>query len=294
MTALRALLTNIVDYAGLYPPAGLDMTTAALNYATYAESDDAWMLGRFIVPAARLSELDSEFARIDTTMPLPMRLSVVLGADVAADVDAVRAFNASHVQTFSVDAVEAKLATSTAIEQATALIEGEFELFAEVPVDADPRPLVAAMARAGTSAKIRTGGVTPDAFPSAADVVRFMRRCIDAGVRFKATAGLHHPLRAEYPLTYEASPPSGVMYGHLNVFLAAAAIAQGMSDDDACRVLEERDPSSIVATDEALVWRDHTFSAEHLVRMRVRVAVSFGSCSFREPVDELRSLSFVA
>ena len=84
------------------------------------------------------------------------------------------------------------------------------------------------------------------------------------------------------------------MYGHLNVFLAAAAIAQGLSDDDACQLLEERDPSSIVATDEALVWRGHTFSAEHLVRMRVRVAVSFGSCSFREPVDELRSLSLVA
>jgi hypothetical protein len=294
MKALRALLTNIVDYAGLYPPAALGMTTAVLNYASYAESLDAWMLGRFIVPAARLGELEGEFARIDTTMPLPMRLSVVLGADVAADIDAVRAFKTMYERTFSVDAVEAKLATSTAIDQATALTEGEFELFAEVPADPDPRPLVAAMSRAGTSAKIRTGGVTADAFPSAEDVVRFMRRCIDAGVRFKATAGLHHPLRAEYPLTYEASSPSGVMYGHLNVFLAAAAIAHGLSDDDARQILEERDPSSIVATDEALVWRGHAFSAEHLVRTRVRVAVSFGSCSFREPVDELRSLSLTA
>jgi hypothetical protein len=167
-------------------------------------------------------------------------------------------------------------------------------LFAEIPVDNDPRPLVAAMARAGTSAKIRTGGVTPDAFPSSANIVRFMRRCIDAGVRFKATAGLHHPLRADFPLTYETSSPRGVMFGYLNVFLAAAAVAQGLSDDDACRILEETDAASIVATDDALIWRGITLSGEQLVRTRVRVAVSFGSCSFREPVDELRSLSLVA
>jgi hypothetical protein len=211
MKALRALLTNIVDYAGLYPPAGLDMTTAVLNYASYAESLDAWMLGRFIVPAARLGELEGEFARIDTTMPLPMRLSVVLGPDVAADIDAVRSFNGTHAQTFSVDAVEAKLATSTAIDQATALTEGEFELFAEVPSDPDPRPLVAAMARAGTSAKIRTGGVTPDAFPSAGG-----RRSLHAAVHRRRRAPSRQPpaftIRcAPSILTYEASSPSGVM-----------------------------------------------------------------------------------
>jgi hypothetical protein len=291
VSALRALLSNVVDYAGLYPPAALDMTTAALNYATYAESDDSWMLGRFIVPAARLAELDEEFARVDTVMPLPMRLSVVLGADVAADIDAVRAFGYEHGQTFSIDALEARLATPAAIDRASALTEGEFELFAEMPVDTDPEPLVAAAARAGASAKIRTGGVTPDAFPNAANVIRFMRRCVEAGVRFKATAGLHHPLRAEYALTYEPSPPRGVMYGYLNVFLSAAGIALGFSDDDARELLEERDPSAIVVNGDGVLWRGHAISAEQLVRMRVRVAVSFGSCSFREPVDELRLLS---
>ena len=56
---------------------------------------------------------------------------------------------------------------------------------------------------------------------SGADVVRFIRRCIEADVRFKATAGLHHPLRAEFPLTYDAGAPVGAMFGYLNVFLAA-------------------------------------------------------------------------
>jgi hypothetical protein len=223
-----------------------------------------------------------------------MRLSVVLGADVAADMDAVRTFSSAHGQTFSVESVEARLPTAAAIEAAAASTEGEFELFAEIPIELDPERLIAAMARAGASAKIRTGGVTPDAFPPADQIVRFMRRCVDAGVRFKATAGLHHPVRAEYPLTYETSPPRGVMYGYLNVFLAAAAITLGLSDDEARQVLEENDPSAFVGTGDNVMWRGHALTAEQLVRMRVRVALSFGSCSFREPVDELRSLSLVA
>ena len=294
MKAVRALLSNIVDYAGLYPPAALDLTTAVLNYASYAESADSWMLGRFIIPVARLAELDDAFARIDTTMPLPMRLSVVLGADVAADMEVVRTFSSAYGQTFSVESVEARLPTAAAIDAAAASTEGEFELFAEIPIEQDPERLIAAMARAGASAKIRTGGVTIDAFPPADQIVRFMRRCVDAGVRFKATAGLHHPVRAEYPLTYETSPPRGVMYGYLNVFLAAAAITLGLSDDEVRQVLEEDDPSAFVGTGDNVMWRGHALTAEQLVRMRVRVALSFGSCSFREPVDELRSLSLVA
>jgi len=294
MKAVRALLSNIVDYAGLYPPAALDLTTAVLNYASYAESAESWMLGRFIIPVARLAELDDAFANIETTMPLPMRLSVVLGADVVADMEVVRTFSSANGRTFSVESVEARLPTAAAIEAAAASTEGEFELFAEIPIELDPERLIAAMARAGASAKIRTGGVTTDAFPPADQIVRFMRRCVDAGVRFKATAGLHHPVRAEYPLTYDTSPPRGVMYGYLNVFLAAAAITLGLSDDEARQVLEESDPSAFVGAGDNVMWRGHALTAEQLVRMRVRVALSFGSCSFREPVDELRSLSLVA
>src|SRR5262249_14422193 len=133
-----------------------------------------------------------------------------------------------------------------------------------------------------------------DAFPTAQHVTRFIRACLSARVPFKATAGLHHPLRAEYRLTYEAGAPSALMFGYLNVFLAAALMANGLSDADAVRLLQERDPNAFDLKPAMLAWRGRTLTAEEARRVREQVAVSFGSCSYREPVDELRALALAA
>lgn len=291
MSALRALLSSIVDYAGLFPPAALDMTAAVRNYVSYKADAASWMLGRFVVPAARLDELHESYSVVAQSSWSPLRLAVVLGSDTAADIVSVRRFKSAHGRTYSVDVVEARLSTVEAISPAATTIDGEFELFAELPLEPDPAPLIAEVARMGVSAKLRTGGVTPDAFPPATLVVRFIRDCLRAQVRFKATAGLHHPLRAEYALTYDVNAPRGMMFGYLNVFLAAAFMASGLSDADAVQFLEERDATSIVVSAESIVWRGHTLSAAQLAQIREHAAVSFGSCSFREPVDELRTLS---
>ncbi len=54
--SVRALLSEIVDYAGLFPPSQLSMSEAVSNYATYKNSNHSWMLGRFVVPVNRLDE----------------------------------------------------------------------------------------------------------------------------------------------------------------------------------------------------------------------------------------------
>jgi hypothetical protein len=144
------------------------------------------------------------------------------------------------------------------------------------------------------NAKLRTGGVVADAFPSSELVARFIRACLRAGVPFKATAGLHHPVRASYRLTYEAGGPTGVMFGYLNVFLAAALMATGLDDADAIRLLDERDPDAFELRTDSIGWRGHVLTAAEVRRARERVAVSFGSCSFREPVDELKPLTLTS
>jgi hypothetical protein len=289
VNAVRALLANIVDYAGLFPPASLEMRVAVRNYLAYRGEAASWMLGRFVAPVARLDELRSELER--QSVDEALAISATAGTDVEADIEGARAFNAASVGLARVDVVEGRFGSPETIERAGSAARGEFDLFAEIAADPDPRTLIAAIARAGIAAKIRTGGTKADAFPSAAHVVRFIRRCLEAGVRFKATAGLHHPLRAEYPLTYEMAAPRGVMFGYLNVFVAAALMRNGLPDADAERVLRERDRSKFDMSEDAIEWEGHTLTSDDLRQVRRGFAVSFGSCSFREPVDELHAIS---
>jgi hypothetical protein len=289
MTAVRALLARIVDYAGLFPPASVDMPAAVRNYLAYRREASSWMLGRFVAPVARLDELKSELAH--HALSEPVAISATAGSNVEDDIELARAFNRTSVGLARVELIEGRIATEDAVERAARTARGAFEFFAEISLDPDPKSLIAAIARAGAAAKIRTGGTTPDAFPSTANVVRFIRRCLDAGVRFKATAGLHHPVKDEYPLTYESSAPRGVMFGYLNVFVAAALMRHGLSDADAERVLNERDRSAFGITRDALEWEGHSLTSDQLREARDGFAVSFGSCSFREPVDELHAIS---
>src|SRR5262245_38664185 len=278
MTALRALLEGIVDYAGLFPPAALDMQSAVRNYASYRADPASWMLGRFVVPVARLDEFSVARATVDGGNDV-WRLSALLGGDPASDVERVRQFNSSQRERAVIDSLEGRLNDPEEIDRAAKAVGEKIELFAELPLDRDPAPLVAAVKRSGIKAKMRTGGVVASAVPPAGAVVRFMRACLDAGVAFKATAGLHHPLRALYRLTYDRGGPTGLMFGYLNVFLAAAFLAQGMTDDDAGCLLDERDSSSFLFRDDSISWNGFALSESQLRQAREQVAVAFGSCS---------------
>lgn len=289
MRAFRTLLNHAIDYAGLFPPAQLGMAEAVANYAGYLAGDDAWALGRFVVTAARLDE----FARAAAAhLPRegsgePWRLSALVAPD--GDPATLAAFNGAHAGRALVDTVEVKASSPDEIAAAGAFAR-TMATYVEIPADREPGPLVEAIRAVGARAKIRTGGVTADAFPPAAHVLRFMRACLAAGVPFKATAGLHHPLRAEYPLTYAPDAPRGTMYGYLNVFLAAAWLGAGLPDDAALALLEERDASAIRWDGDAVRWRDRVLSGAELARSRDQVAMGFGSCSFREPLDDAKSL----
>jgi len=297
---LRTLLAHAIDYAGLFPPAQLDMPGAVAEYESYLVSSDAWALGRFVVSAARLAEL-ADVAGETTTISLgapyaERQLSVVLGADLPADVERLRAFSdhaSSEHWWGGVDAVELRASTPEAIADAMRVLPDGVERYVEIPVTGDPAPLVRAIGDAGAFAKVRTGGTTADAFPSSDRVVRFLATCLREAVPFKATAGLHHPLRGEYPLTYEPGSACGRMYGFLNVFLATGLLAAGLDEVDARRLLEESDPSAVTFSRTEVAWRNHRLSVDHLAESR-RFLTSFGSCSFREPIDDLTVLGLLS
>jgi hypothetical protein len=299
MRSVRTLLQGSIDYAGLFPPAALDMRTAVRNYADYRAGSHAWALGRFILPVSRLAEFDTAADSLLPRRPqgAPWPVSALVGPDLTADLERLGEFNCRHAAdgagAASADVIELKASSVKAVETALRSVPTYAHAYVEIPLDDDPAELVAAIARLGGRAKVRTGGVTPDAFPSAAHLVRFIRRCEEAAIPFKATAGLHHPLRAEYRLTYAADSASAPMHGFMNLFLAAAFVFAGMSDDEAIALLDEPSPTAFRISDEGIEWRGHRLGLDALTNARERAVVAFGSCSFTEPIDELTALDWL-
>lgn len=299
MSAIRALLTGSIDYAGLFPPAALDMAAAVENYAHYQNEPAAWALGRFVVPASRIPELEDVASRTlpDNLEGHAWRLAVLAGPETAADLEIIAALNRRHSQdgapALVADTIEVKASSVNAIEGIMHRIPRTLQAYVEVPIERDPGELLAALARLGGRAKVRTGGITTDAFPTTSDLIRFLRRCVEADLPFKATAGLHHPLRAEYRLTYAPDSPTGVMFGFLNLFLASAFLRAGMSETEAARLLEEESPEALHFDDAGVTWEGHRVGLKALDDARRFGVVSFGSCSFTEPIGDLEAIRLV-
>lgn len=292
--ALRVLLRGVVDYAGLFPPASLDMAAAAGEYAMHRASPDQWMLGRFVLPAARLTEFEQAAKPVMPTEAWQSwALSALMSGDVEEDVARAEQFNERHRDARAgavlVDTVELKVNTPRDVSHAGELLDRRFDTYMEVPVGEDPAALIEAIARTHAKAKIRTGGTTADAFPTSAQVVRFISRCLGHKVGFKATAGLHHPLRNEYRLTYAPDAERATMFGFLNVLLATAALGAGADEQTAIRILESRQPGEIEFGSDNVRAAGMELGAADIKRARDSMA-SFGSCSFREPVEDLRAL----
>jgi hypothetical protein len=294
----RVLLRDLIDYAGLFPPAALAMMPAVANYDLYTRSKCSWILGRFIVQVARLGEFEQAFVGLPAPEYEPgstiWRLSALLGDDVAADIASIREFNArmathSSGRSVVVEAVEVKAASPDEVISSAKIIPTELDAYFEVPLWSGGE-CIAAISDCGRRAKIRTGGETADKFPSSENVIEFIRLCAAANVPFKATAGLHHPLRSVHRFTYQPDSASGIMHGFLNVFLAAAFLRAGMKTDLSIELLDEQSAEAFHFDSDGIVWRQHRLSRHEIIATRRDFAISFGSCSFTEPIDDLRSL----
>lgn len=278
----RVVLAGAVDYAGLFPPASLSMGEVVANYAAYRASPDGWALGRLVIPAARLGEC------LEAAGPLlragdPWRVSALVPDPLS--LGALADFNAAHGTRLLVDAAEAKAVEPRDVDALAVVAPPGIAVYVEVAVNDHLHACLARIKAAGWHAKIRTGGVVPQAIPPIDDVVRFLRACHDAGVTFKATAGLHHPVRGEFPLTYAPDAPRATMYGYLNVFAAAGLLARGAGEEQLRRALgfPALTGVDIAMSGDRAMW-------ESLARDARSVLHGFGSCSFREPLDELALL----
>jgi hypothetical protein len=292
MSAIRPLLQGSIDYAGLFPPAELDMRAALDNYAQYSSGPSAWALGRFIVPVSRLDELEVHLPRTSRrSFESPWRFAALMGTNMEADMQAIQTFNRRHINgEATIDSVEVKASSEARIGEIIQSVPSTLQTYIEVPIEPDPSALIRSIGQGERRAKIRTGGVTQEAFPRGPELLRFLRATLENAVPFKATAGLHHPLRATYRLTYAENSPMGRMFGFLNLMLSVAFLRSGMDEADALRVLEEEDPAAFQADDTGISWRGRLVDLQAMSDARRQGMVSFGSCSFTEPIEDLQSL----
>jgi hypothetical protein len=300
--ALRTLVSELVDYAGLFPPAALNMADAVARYASYRLGPDAWMLGRFVLPIAQLDAWTESVAALTEPLRAPWsgaRISGLMSGEFGDEARRLESFNAERPFGVHIDVVEGRTPTTDSICALVAAVPDDVTVYCEIPHREDPLVLLRTVRATNARAKIRTGGVVPDAFPTPHEIIRFLRQCHESGVTAKATAGLHHPLRGEFPLTYAPDSVRGTMYGFLNVLLAAAAIRRGASDAVARAVLVLSSKDALEMTDAEVTITlnppvDGTTSlvipAHVIADTRVSGVVAFGSCSFREPVDEFAQL----
>ena len=240
-------LRRIFDDASQFPPGNLSLPDAVANHAHWRASRWEPLVGRLLTPLARLGELCER---------LPDGANWELGVIVPADAPPEHAAQAAA-------AVAATGATVTAIEMPVAAQSAAWTsafpdatLYLEGHADD-----VAAIAARGAHAKIRCGGAV---VPSAEEVAAFIRACASGLVAFKATAGLHQPLR------------HGEDHGFLNLLIATGRALDGAGPDE----LRE----TLLATDLAALRLECDLPISR------RLFEGFGTCSIQEPVDALLDL----
>jgi hypothetical protein len=294
--SLAALMRGLIDYAGLFPPSAHTMMDAVARYAAYRTGPNAVALGRFVVPAARLMEWEQAVAALpaDARGVGRWRLTALAAAPLRKDLAAIVSFNEreSTGRDFQaqIESVEVKVATADDVRQTAPLIPPGLEVFYECPVDSRLDAVMAEIQACGGGAKIRTGGLVPDAIAPPETVASFIAACAARGLPYKATAGLHHPVRAVHALTYEPGAPRAMMNGFLNVFVAGVlALSHHLNAAQLQPILEETSPAAFVFSDAAVRWRALSATPDEIAATRSQ-ARGFGSCSFDEPINELKTL----
>lgn len=303
MTAsLRALLELSIDYAGMFPPCSLALEPALRNQAKYIRSDDAWMLNTFVLPVIQFDSAKQLLPAFDPSHPLrvsalgPKTGNAAAFREAFAETEeAIRSLAAHNVDLVSVKQLEMWLPEGvdlSVLTEARAII-GNLPAFWEAPVQR-AQEAITVLAEINSEIdeptfgfKLRTGGVTPDAFPSSAQIARALVVPATHQVPIKFTAGLHHPFR-QYREEVQTR-----MHGFLNVLGAAILAAEYRWDEkQTAAMLEDESPKSFSFDDELFAWREWKIDIERLNDRR-KFVTSFGSCSFGEPREDLRALNLL-
>ena len=305
-----AFFTHIIDYAGLFPPSQLAITDAIRNYAAYQTDDDHWMLGNFVIPVNRLDELSPFVSLFTEKQPLPISVIGQKSTDaitcidsLSDDIERISLFSKNHGEAVSIKVYELPLPPVVPGRKLLNSIAANFkknhiQIFCEITVPLNNKQQVVntidEIAQYNKNSdtilglKLRTGGLTADAFPTPDQVATVLVRCSQHDIPLKFTAGLHHPIRMyrDEVKTY--------MHGFLNVFIAGMLARNREFDHGTIlEVLEDKNEANFSFTEQGFSWKDKLITISEIKELRKHALCSFGSCSFDEPREDLRILKII-
>jgi hypothetical protein len=285
-------MTGLIDYAGMFPPANLDIAAAVTNYSGYLENNNGWMLGRCIIPVTQLPGV---------VLRPGFRFSVIVSHDtVQEELDQLGRFKGcvEMVETRVVEETVSPARCSELLKRLkTSLSKIGFQdahLFVESENVAAAALVIAAVNNSSRGEnfkhvgfKLRCGGIKNQAYPSPERVSEIISTCCSHDIPIKFTAGLHHPLSNH-------SPETGILqYGFINIFAAALLFWNGnISRNEIVECLSDETVGNFHFTRDHFSWRDKAISSGEIQRLRRSRVISFGSCSFSEPVEGLSALGY--
>ncbi|MBX7044505.1 MAG: hypothetical protein K1X86_01605 [Ignavibacteria bacterium] len=324
--SLKKLLTGLIDYAGLFPPASLPLSDAYKNYARYINESDEWILSKFICPAKQLSSL-AGLIKSDEINKKTFSISVLgrSGSNAeefvkgtAEDVNLIVQFLQQTKNKFLTDAFEVRFPEDLILENntnamyeimnsTTAIIKENIPLsvkiFFELPLKNDWKESVnnftAALKKHNeyfgqdekflkSGLKLRTGGVEASAFPTPEQIAYVINTCYENQVPVKFTAGLHHPVRH-----YNESVKTK-MHGFLNIFGAAVLLyGNDLLEQDLINIISDEDAGNFKFDDNYFRWKEFKSPLQVIENARRNFAISYGSCSFDEPREDLADLKLM-
>lgn len=311
---------SLIDYAGLFPPAKLDLNTSFNNFLNYQSGKNSNMLSKFICPVKLLPDLYQLFNR-KTEMIQPIEISLIItgGENLEAfknslksDLELRSKFIDETKSSFKVNNFEYKIPDEIIknkdhkeISELLKFIsdntgsdhEIKLSFFAESTLEGDWKSNIEFIADAlemhnenydDTGFKLRTGGITKTAFPSSEQIAFAVGYCLKRNLEMKFTAGLHHPIR-HFDIGLDTK-----MHGFINVFTAGIiAKRHNISEHEMIKLLEDESAENFRFTESGFSWNGYEIENEDIHFARSTFVKSYGSCSFDEPVDDLKKLNLL-
>lgn len=323
--SLYAFLKGIIDYAGLLPPADLSLDTSLHKYSDFRQSEDSWILSRFVIPAGRLGELQ-RYENSLLSQGVPFKFSVLGSRTATVDefiqqvdkiVDEIDCFHQVHGERISTGILEIEIPEEALFSNDSSLLCEVFDQTAKVLDKSEHTPsyvfyeavieenwkkdighvlnTLSAHNKNKTSGyyryagfKLRCGGTKPEKIPSVEQVAFSMNNAREQNVAVKCSEGLQHPIR------HFSDSLQARAHGFLNIFGGAMlSYAHDLNNEELVEILRDEDPDHFYFTEEAFHWQDLSVFTGEVTELREVALTSFGSCSLDELRKDLKRFGWI-